>query len=151
MDTEKLQQLWRTLKVDIVETREIRFTARTGEKKQNTETPRPFLIGFKNPAKRCEVLDNLVNLKNSEFQNISIVPDLTRRQREDDKSLREEAEKRNNELSEEDSGNFQWKVTGLKGSRTLVKASIARGTKKRGREEDTGNRPRTRLRTSSSQ
>ena len=49
-------------------------------------------------------MDSARNLANSNFNHISIVPDLSQRQRKDEERLRKEAERRNAEMEREELG-----------------------------------------------
>ena len=81
--------------------KDVRFTARLGEPKKNSDTTRPLLIGFKDNITRNKVLSNARKLAESEYDNVQIVPDLTKKQRLDDANVRKECEKMNSQLSEE--------------------------------------------------
>ena len=65
----------------------------------------------------------------TDSKDISIVPDLTARQRKEEKDLRKEAERLNSELSREDSLNYSWKTVGPRGEKRLVKVKIREGEK----------------------
>ena len=59
-----------------------------------------------------------------EYKKISISPDLTRKQLEEEAELKEEVEKRNKLMKEnnpEEAKHFVWKLAGLKGQRYLEK------------------------------
>ena len=73
---------------------------------------------------RESIFDNSKRLKNSRnFSKVSIVPDLTKQQRKDDKAIMDEADRRNEDLGEEE-GNFEWRCLGRKGERVLVKVKV---------------------------
>ena len=50
-----------------------------------------------------------------------MISDLTKRQREEEGKMRQEADRLNGERSEEDAKNWLWKVVGRRGERRLVK------------------------------
>lgn len=142
---------------------DVKFVRRIGEKKDAT---RPLLVGLIDPNTRGTILNNASKLANTQFSGISLVPDLTKRQREEDEEVRKLCETRNRERSGDDL-NFIWKPLGPQGSRRPVRTRIQReqegsritrpnprarnlsperekGTRrmseKRGREEDTERR-----------
>ena len=101
------------LRVDMNEDT-IKFCRRVGDKK---DLPRPLVIGFHLEADRSNLLRRARDLEKTIFKDVSIVPDLTRLQRK-------EAEKRNDNRSEEDiAKNLEWAVVGTRGERRLVKTT----------------------------
>ena len=64
------------------------------------------------------------NLRDTTFQEVGIVPDLTVAQRREEHQLSDEAERRNEEeLTQEDiSKNLKWLVVGQRGAKKLIKA-----------------------------
>ena len=80
-------------------------------------------------------------LAGSEYKNISIAPDLTKKQREDDNKLRQEAQKKNDELEGEEAENYTYRLVGQRGQRRILKQrKIGEKikTEKRRRSEDRG-------------
>ena len=110
---------------------DIKFMYRTGEREKNnddTQTePRPLVIGFRSEEMKTSVLRNCRKLKDSDYQHISISPDLTKRQRKEDSEIRAECTKLNAELSDDEKLNWIWKVIGQKGQRKLIKVKIQPG------------------------
>ena len=104
----------------------IKFSVRTGEYRDNVHTkPRPFLVGFKCQQTREDILNKAKNLKDSAtFSRTSIVPDLTRQQRDEDNELMKEMEQKNEEMSEEEASNWEWRCLGRRGGRNLVKCKV---------------------------
>ena len=104
---------------------DIKFLVRPGPVSQEIgRSPRPLLVGLRSPTIRESILDNAKKLKNSRnFSKVSIVPDLTKQQRKDDKALMDEADRRNEDLGDEE-GNFEWRCLGRKGERVLVKVKV---------------------------
>ena len=49
---------------------------------------------------------------------------MTKAQRKDERKLREDVVKKNSELTEDEAGNWIWKVVGRRGERRTVKVSI---------------------------
>lgn len=127
---------------------DIKFCRRIGER---GEKPRPMVVGLKSEEEKRHVLDCARTLKDTTFDYISIVPDLTLRQRREETELEKEAERRNKNLTEEDrSKNWKWLVVGRKGEKRLIKGTPrefppraaarrreAEAPGKRGRESDT--------------
>jgi hypothetical protein len=61
-------------------------------------------------------------LRGTKFSDISIVPDLTRKQRSREAKMKEEAEERNKDLTaEERRRNVKWMVVGRRGEKRLIK------------------------------
>ena len=100
---------------------DIAFAKRLGPRGEST---RPLLIGFSNLNARESVLDNAKKLAGMDEarQQISIIRDLTPKQREEEENLRKEAVKKNAELSPEDSENWEFRVVGPRGKRRMVRA-----------------------------
>ena len=122
-DQRKIGDIFRAAGTNLDLANEIKFMYRAGEKgKQANSGPRPLIIGFRNQASRELIYRSARKLKNSQHADIYIVPDLTARQRKDEENLRQEAEKRNGEMNDTDSGNWEWKVIGPKGQKRLIKA-----------------------------
>lgn len=124
-DSETLKDLTDTMKSTMKPETDLKFSARTGEmdfsKTDPITNPRPLLLGFKTIESREEFLKSAFNLKTTKFEHISIVADLTARQRRNEKDMRDECKKRNDDLSTEDGLNFIWKVLGPRGQRQLRK------------------------------
>jgi len=124
----------------------VRFCRRVGERK---EGPRPLVCGFWEEADRNRVIRNTRKLEGTDFSNVSVGPDLTKRQREEEAVMRKEADRRNEEdLTEEDKQkNLRWTAVGDRGQKFLIKTvardsrSGAWGTENRFRK-DTGAIPR---------
>ena len=115
----------------ILEEDAVRFCRRVGEKK---DEPRPLVCGFWDERDRNKILRNAWKLEGTDFENVSICPDLTRKQREEEADMRKEADRRNaEELTEEDQAkNLRWAAVGDRGQRFLVKTTA--------REQRTGGR-----------
>ena len=100
-------------------------------KKQEQSEPRPHVVGFRSVEVQASVLANCRKLKDSAYQKISISPDLTKRQRKEDKETREECNKLNSELTEEERLNWTWKMIGQKGQRKYIKVKVNQNTKRK--------------------
>jgi len=115
----------------IMEEEAVRFCRRVGERK---EDPRPLVCGFWDEKDRNKVLRNARKLEGTDFGNVSVCPDLTKKQREEEAEMRKEADRRNEEeLTEDDlAKNLRWTAVGDRGQRFLVKTTA--------REQRTGGR-----------
>ena len=104
---------------------DIKFLVRPGPVNQEAvRQTRPLLVGLRSPTLKESILTNAKRLKGSRnFSKVSIVPDLTKQQRKDDKALMDEADQRNADLGP-DEGNFEWRCVGRKGERVLLKARV---------------------------
>jgi hypothetical protein len=114
---------------------DIKFCRRLGEKK---EAARPLLVGFFTDGERGNVLRNAPRLAATKFSEVQVVPDLTKKQRDREAGLREEMQKRNATLSEEDAAkNLQWAVVGGRGERRLIKTTARQPPRALGGQEET--------------
>ena len=99
---------------------DVKFAARIGKLTQAiADKPRPLKISFRSQNVRENLFNNAKFLPRSGYSHVSIVPDLTDQQREEDKNLFEEAERLNSQLDE--SENFEYRCMGRKGERTICK------------------------------
>ena len=78
---------------------QIRFCRRVGERGLN---PRPLVIGVYSEENKRHILECSRFLRNTRYEAVSVVPDLTQSQRRGEQRLRAEAEMRNQELTNED-------------------------------------------------
>jgi hypothetical protein len=98
---------------------DIRFCRRIGEM---GDDPRPMVIGLENEEEKRHLLGRARELKNTKYSDISIVPDLTRKQRNREARMKEEAEEKNKGLTEEEkSRNIKWMVVGRRGEKRIIK------------------------------
>lgn len=99
------------------------YARRLGLRRPNQERPRPLLIGLASEQDKIRILGSAKRLKDTDFDTVTIVPDLTQEQRDSDKALRDLAARKNRtELTPEDlAKNLRWVAVGKKGSRRLVK------------------------------
>lgn len=143
-DMKSLDNVMKTIKVKLNtntedEGADVKFCVRLGEKNTDASKPRPMLIGLKDEQVKTKILQNAKNLFNSQLKDVSIVPDLTNKQRKDEQRMRQEVEDRNKELSQEESLNYEWRLIGTRGSRQVLKV------RKRPQSKISGdNPPRTR-------
>jgi hypothetical protein len=111
-------------------TEDIKACRRIGER---GDEPRPLLVILRSETTRTALLEAARHLRNSPYAEISIVPDLTPAQRQEETTLHQEMERRNREeLNEDDvQKNLKWQVVGPRGARRLIK-SYARQTNQPG-------------------
>ena len=121
-DMKKIQDLFSKLEVEVVADEAVKYARRLGERPVGKTDPRPLLIGFKTLDSKLTVLDNSRKLaEDDNWKDVSVISDLTKRQREEESKMRQEADRLNGERSEEDAKNWLWKVVGRRGERRLVK------------------------------
>ena len=86
--------------------------------------PRPLLVSFKSPSSRKDILTNAKKLSNSPLAHVSICPDLTKAQQQEDRKLCDDVKKLNAENPADDKGAFLWKVVGVPGQQSRRKIKI---------------------------
>ena len=120
-DLRSCENIFMALKLPI-DRRNIKFTRRIGEQ---SEEPRPLMIGLTRENMKEDILESASELRNTPFNTVGIVPDLTQEQRKDETEMIQEAARRNGELTEEDKAkNLEWAVVGRKGEKRLVKGKV---------------------------
>jgi hypothetical protein len=99
---------------------DIKLCRRLGERGDN---PRPLIIYLKNETTRTALLESAKHLRDTDHYEVSIVPDLTPAQRQEEVALSMDMDRRNKEeLTEDDiQKNLIWKVVGPRGAKRLVK------------------------------
>jgi hypothetical protein len=119
-DKKKLDDIFTILDVSVAAENDVEFCRRAGER---SDRPRPLIVGFYMEWSKEIVLKHAKRLINSNMSEVTIVPDLTEKQRKAEKELEGEAARKNREeLSEDDvSKNLIWKVVGKKGQKRLLK------------------------------
>lgn len=114
------RKLFEVLETGLVDD-DVKFCRRIGERGRE---PRPLVVGFYSEQDKVKLLRKAKKLDKTQYKEISICQDLTRKQREEEDELRREAEKRNEGLSEDDKAkNLRWAVVGARGEKRLVKAA----------------------------
>jgi hypothetical protein len=94
---------------------EIKFCRRVGPR---AERARPLIVGLYNPVTRSRVLKADYTGCSAE---VSVGPDLTRKQQEEEAEIWKEKDKRNqNRTADEKAKNLVWRLVGPKGDRRLV-------------------------------
>lgn len=125
-DRKQVQEILDSIKVNLSVEADTKFMYRVGEppKDSSSSRTRPLIVGFHEQDKCEQILKKVHQLKNTSFKHVTIVKDLTSKQREEEIELRCEAEKRNSELNEDEAENYQWRVVGPRGERQLTKVRL---------------------------
>jgi hypothetical protein len=140
-DMKSCDNIFRALKLEMKSENVIKFCRWVGDKGAG---PRPLIVEFRREAQKEDLLDRGRDLRDTDFAEVVIIPDLTHEQRKEEAELVKEAERRNSNLAQEDvTKNLEWSVVGARGERRLVKG-VARGAA-RGRDEGTRWTPATEL------
>ena len=100
---------------------DIKFFFRLGSKSEKENKPRPLLVGLTTTEKKTFILDKVYSSNRTPSEYISVVPDLTKLQRQEEEELRAEAMDKNYKMPPEDFFIWEWRVRGLKGEKVLVK------------------------------
>jgi hypothetical protein len=116
--------IFRALKLEMQSDKVIKFCRRVGEKGAG---PRPLIVEFRREAQKEDLLDRARDLRDTDFADMVIIPDLTHEQRKEEAELVREAERRNSSLTQDEvAKNLEWSVVRARGERRLVKG-VARG------------------------
>ena len=78
------------------------YSRRLGARRLGQARPRPLMVVLKSEKDRSAILANSHQLARSRLKEVSVVPGLTKQQREADEDLRREAARRNKEELSED-------------------------------------------------
>lgn len=113
-----LAELFDVAKVKVNMDRDIKYVRRLGESRTNNT--RPLLVGFYDSNLQQSILRNARNLANTNFSEVSLCPDLTKRQRQEDTEVRKLCDQKNEARTGEDL-NFLWKAVGPKGQKRAVR------------------------------
>ena len=110
-----------------VEEEDVKFANRLGTLSDDAvENPRPLRISFRKQQVRENIFANARLLPKTAYKNVSIVPDLTQQQREEDKEMRDDVDKLNKDLTEDEALNWKFRCTGKRGERVITKLRIRR-------------------------
>ena len=118
-DKENVILLLSTLDENFDYENDVKYMFRIGEK---SDRDRPVTISFKKNDRKDDFISKSHKLADSNYSQISISTDLTKRQRKEQKDLETEAAKKNESLSREDFLKFEWIVVGPRGNKRIVKA-----------------------------
>jgi hypothetical protein len=118
-DMRSCDNIFTALNLNLTNERAVRFCRRVGERGTG---PRPLVVGFRREEQKEDVLENAKNLRNTQFEEVVIIPDLTQEQRKDEADMVNEAEVRNRDLTEEDKAkNLEWMLVGARGEWRMIK------------------------------
>jgi hypothetical protein len=121
-DQQSLNKVFSAMNCTVDIGKDVKFFYRAGERQEEGRS-RPLVVGFRDPGLRDRVLNHARNLSSHPtLKDLNVVADLTARQRKEEEDMRKEADKRNQEMTREESGNFEWKVVGPRGKRKLVRS-----------------------------
>jgi hypothetical protein len=134
-DRKKLNKIFTVLDINVAVETDVEFCRRIGEK---SDRARPLVVGFYNEWAKNTLLRNCRYLAGTDMSMISVVQDLTERQRKTEKEMMVEVERRNQEeLTEQDkSKNLCWKLVGRRGQKRMVKVAEREAVSRRGGEEE---------------
>ena len=118
VDKEKVTMLLSTLEESFDFESDVKYMFRIGEK---SDKDRPVTISFKKNERKDDFVSKSHKLADSNYQQVSISTDLTKRQRKEQKDLETEAAQKNESLSREDFLKFEWIVVGPRGNKRIVK------------------------------
>ena len=99
---------------------EVKVCRRIGERGQE---PRPMVVVLKTEETKRKLLEAARSLKDTEYEDVGIVPDMTVQQRNEEKQMMVEVDRLNEEeLTEEDiAKNLKWIVVGPRGAKRIIK------------------------------
>jgi hypothetical protein len=104
---------------------DLRFCRRVGERGQDS---RPIIIGLRTEEEKRTILERARLLRGTRYDNVAIVPDMTKMQRRAEDMLTSEAASRNEQLTADDrSKNLKWLVVGRRGEKRLIKGTEREG------------------------
>ena len=138
-DRDLCVKICRSLELDFSE-EVFKFFRRVGAAE---EGPRPLVAGFYTEMERSMLLRRAKKLENTEFKEVRVAPDLTKRQRKEERDLWAESEERNkNRTEEQRSKNLVWAVVGARGEKRLLLQPSRPGTQQvRGTRRGRGRPP----------
>ncbi len=97
------------------------------------------MAGLWTEANRAKLLKNAKKLEDTVFSDVSVGVDLTKAQREEEKEIKKEADRRNTQLAEQDKAkNLHWMVVGARGEKRIIKAVPREQPAQRGRPPGRG-------------
>ena len=87
--------------------------------------PRTLVVKFATEQDRDGIYNNLRNLKGKlRWNRISVVPDLTKIQYQDEKAKYKKLLEEKKKKDDENTGNGIWKIVGVRGKKKLVYISV---------------------------
>ena len=117
---EECTRIFTSLMMEEEARNDIKLCRRIGERGLE---PRPMVVVLRTEATKSKILEMAKNLRDTEFNEVGIVPDLTVQQRREESQMIEEVERMNEEeLSDEDRAkNLKWQVVGPRGAKRIIK------------------------------
>ena len=119
-DLGQVEMLCKEIDVTFYKHDDVKFIFRAGQRPTDGK-PRPMIVGFRSQNCRDTILNFAYRTKKTRLQDVRIVPDQTRIERDLETKLQTECDNRNANLSEADAATFLWRVVGAKGSKRLIK------------------------------
>ena len=127
-DLRGLQKLFNLMEVNLEVSEAVKFIRREGEK-QNDQ-PRPLKVVLRKKEERDLALANAHKLnrcEQEEWRRVTVVSDLTRRQRNEEVDMRKLTASKNLELSREEIDKGEaWKVVGKRGAKRIQLVKLYR-------------------------
>ena len=137
-DYKEAQVMFKAIGAETDLSEKAKFVYRIGELTPTVDdNPRPLKIGFRSLSAREMIFDKARNLPKTMYKDISIVPDLTSLQRQEDKELKDEADQLNQDMEEEEALNWHYRCVGKRGERVIRKLKV---TEQRGQGVGRGGR-----------
>ena len=104
-----------------IEEDDIRFCRRVGERGDGA---RPMIVGLYSEETKFKLLRRAKQLEGTDYGEVTIAQDLTKRQRGEENEMQQEAARRNEDLTEDElAKNVQWAVVGAKGEKRLIRTT----------------------------
>ena len=86
-----------------------------------TEGPRPLIVGFYTEMERSLLLRKAKCLAETSYSEVTVAPDLTKRQRQEERELWDKGARKNeNRSAEQLLKNLEWAVVGPRGEKKLL-------------------------------
>ena len=121
-DTAELSAMLEELECALDVDNQVKFMVRAGDMREDViDNPRPLKVGLRASDIREKVFDKAKQLPQSSYSTVSIAPDLTKQQRDEEKELAKEAKRLTDEQNEEDFLVFEYRLVGRKGQRVIRK------------------------------
>lgn len=122
LDQSTIQELFSSIEVKVNMEDDIKFISRPGDRPTAPGGgPRPVILGFRSSNLREDVIKSANKLAKTKFRSVSIIPDLTKTQRNLEASMRKEAESLTKQLSAEEAKNWEYRLMGIRGQREIRK------------------------------
>ena len=144
-DLEECGKIFKELDMEREAAEDINVCRRIGER---GEEPRPMVVVLRTEEAKRKLLDRAKKLRNTAYEEVGIVPDMTVQQRKEENSMIAEVERMNEEeLTDEDRAkNLRWLVVGPRGEKKIIKGIPREQQYGRGAPRGRGFVPRVRSR-----